>query len=128
MCTENHVHVKYEPENGPKEIIVRGQVSTFKKVSNMGPSLNIYTKDNEFDLMKDQDFEVCCCTFTCINELNFQGSENHEQRRSKLNSFQSNFQSPMYKHELNLVLETKGGRKEHKAQVDTSATCDAKFQ
>ncbi|KAI1715752.1 lipoprotein amino terminal region domain-containing protein [Ditylenchus destructor] len=113
MCTENHVHVKYEPENGPKEIIVRGQVSTFKKVSNMGPSLNIYTKDNEFDLMKDQDFE---------------GSENHEQRRSKLNSFQSNFQSPMYKHELNLVLETKGGRKEHKAQVDTSATCDAKFQ
>lgn len=118
MCTENHVHVKYEPtpDDSPKEIVLRAEPAAFSKTSRSAPALdNFYSKDRTFDANDSEEGE-------------FEDRETHDQRRSKLNSFLNQFQSPMYKHSLKLSAETKGGRKQARASITTSASCDSKFK
>ncbi|KAI1725330.1 lipoprotein amino terminal region domain-containing protein [Ditylenchus destructor] len=115
MAAENHLHVKYEPnpDESPKEIIFRADLNAFTKESNRGSSLdNFYSKDSAFDAPEEK-----------FDEL-----ETQEQRSRKLNSFLENFQPTLYKHELKLSVETKGGRKEMKAQTTGSLSCDNKLR
>lgn len=123
MATENHVHITFEPkENTPKEIILRLGGNVFQKASsgdgNHGPELdNFYSKASKFEkAYPDDDFEES-------------DNEDHDQRREKLNGFLNKFQpSKRYQHSLKLSAETRGGRKEVKAQLQVKTTCDAKFK
>ncbi|KAI1713929.1 lipoprotein amino terminal region domain-containing protein [Ditylenchus destructor] len=115
MCSENHIHIRYEPTpESPKEIILRAEPASFSKVSQrQSPKLdNFYSKTSPFDSPEEE----------------FDQLEGHEQRRARLNTFLNKFQPSLYKHSMKLSAETKGGRKQVKAQMTASASCDAKFK
>jgi hypothetical protein len=121
MATENQVHVTFEPvpETTPKEIRLRINAQAFQKIGSEvnAPELGqFYTNSVKFEHAYPEDFADM-------------DVEEHNQRREKLNNFLGQYKpQQVYKHQLKASVETVGGRKQCKAQMEVKGQCDSQFK
>lgn len=121
MATDNVVHVTYRPGQGAAtEVSFRLSGEHFEPTSGQQLQLQDFYA-NKFEQADDSD--------ETDSSDNFRPTENHGQRRQKLQSFLGTYQpKQQFKHSLQLTAQTSGGAKEFKASCEVDAHCDDKLQ
>jgi hypothetical protein len=114
MSTENHIHIEFQPtEETPNQIVLSAQGSFFQQSSEASNHRDLkgFHSKSRFDDEMSQYYEQ------------------DEDNERKFNKFLDDFEpSKMYKHNVQIQLETVGGRNDKNAQVEIEATSDSQHR
>ncbi|GMR48938.1 hypothetical protein PMAYCL1PPCAC_19133 [Pristionchus mayeri] len=115
LIGENNLEITFEKtEETPKEYVIKTEMEQFNEEKMERPSMERFFDEDNKEHFKTEEYEE---------------SEDEEKRRSSFHKYAKEYKSEKaYSHRLFAQINSVGGRKERKAEMEVRSVCDDKLR